>query len=92
MGILRDGAHEFLTRFEQQLLMRDLRWREAHVACEQRQHHEIGDQLESHPNGRDDANWLKHTLWYREGNRLDYKSVKLTPLTVETIALKTRAY
>jgi succinate dehydrogenase / fumarate reductase flavoprotein subunit len=45
-----------------------------------------------HPNGRDDANWLKHTLWYREGNRLDYKSVKLTPLTVETIALKTRAY
>jgi len=45
-----------------------------------------------HPNGRDDANWLKHTLWYKEGNRLDYKSVKLTPLTVETIALKTRAY
>jgi succinate dehydrogenase / fumarate reductase flavoprotein subunit len=45
-----------------------------------------------HPNGRDDANWLKHTLWYKEGNRLDYKSVKLTPLTVDTIALKTRAY
>ena len=46
----------------------------------------------AHPNGRDDENWLKHTLWYREGNRLDYKAVKLTPLTVETIALKTRAY
>ena len=45
-----------------------------------------------HPNGRDDDNWLKHTLWYKEGNRLDYKSVKLTPLTVETIALKKRAY
>jgi succinate dehydrogenase / fumarate reductase flavoprotein subunit len=44
------------------------------------------------PNGRDDDNWLKHTLWYREGNRLDYKSVKLTPLSVETIALKKRAY
>jgi succinate dehydrogenase / fumarate reductase flavoprotein subunit len=44
------------------------------------------------PNGRDDANWLKHTLWYSEGNRLDYKSVKLTPLTVDTIALKKRAY
>jgi succinate dehydrogenase / fumarate reductase flavoprotein subunit len=45
-----------------------------------------------HPNGRDDDNWLKHSLWYRDGNRLDYKSVKLTPLTVETIALKKRAY
>ncbi len=31
-------------------------------------------------------------LWYKECNRLDYKSVKLTPLTVETIELKTRAY
>jgi len=44
------------------------------------------------PNGRDDDNWLKHSLWYKDGNRLDYKSVKLTPLTVETIALKKRAY
>ena len=44
------------------------------------------------PNGRDDANWLKHTLWTREGNRLEYKPVKLQPLTVETIALKTRSY
>jgi len=44
------------------------------------------------PNGRDDANWLKHTLWYKEGNRLDYKSVNLRPLSVDTIALKTRAY
>ena len=45
-----------------------------------------------HPDGRDDQNWLKHTLWYKEGNRLDYKSVKLTPLTVSTIELKKRAY
>jgi succinate dehydrogenase / fumarate reductase flavoprotein subunit len=44
------------------------------------------------PNGRDDNNWLKHTLWFREGNRLEYKSVKLTPLSVPTIALKKRAY
>jgi succinate dehydrogenase / fumarate reductase flavoprotein subunit len=44
------------------------------------------------PDGRDDKNWLKHSLWYKEGNRLDYKSVKLTPLTVDTIALKKRAY
>lgn len=44
------------------------------------------------PNGRDDKNWLKHTLWYRDGNRLDYKAVNLTPLTVDTVAVKTRSY
>ncbi len=30
---------------------------------------------------RDDRNWLKHTLWCRDGNRLDYKPVHLKPLT-----------
>ncbi|MBV8464512.1 MAG: succinate dehydrogenase flavoprotein subunit, partial [Burkholderiales bacterium] len=25
------------------------------------------------PNGRDDKNWLKHTIWNREGNKLEYK-------------------
>jgi succinate dehydrogenase / fumarate reductase flavoprotein subunit len=44
------------------------------------------------PNGRDDANWHKHTLWQREGSSLSYKPVTMTPLTVETIALKTRSY
>jgi succinate dehydrogenase / fumarate reductase flavoprotein subunit len=44
------------------------------------------------PNGRDDINWLKHTLWYKDDNRLEYKSVTLRPMTVETIALKKRAY
>jgi succinate dehydrogenase / fumarate reductase flavoprotein subunit len=45
-----------------------------------------------HPNGRDDTNWLKHSLWYKEGNRLDYKPVTLRPMSVDTIALKKRAY
>lgn len=46
------------------------------------------------PNGRDDQNWLKHTLWYSEGNRLDYKPVNLKPLSddVEPIALAKRTY
>lgn len=44
------------------------------------------------PNGRDDVNWLKHTLWHRDGNRLTYKPVTMKPLTVDTIALKTRSY
>jgi len=46
------------------------------------------------PNGRDDKNWLKHTLWYSEGNRLEYKPVNLKPLSddVEPIALAKRTY
>jgi succinate dehydrogenase / fumarate reductase, flavoprotein subunit len=41
---------------------------------------------------RDDANWMKHTLWYKEGNRLDYKPVHLKPLSVETMQPKVRTY
>jgi succinate dehydrogenase / fumarate reductase flavoprotein subunit len=44
------------------------------------------------PNGRNDKEWLKHTLWHRDGNRIEYKPVRLAPLTVETVALKTRSY
>ncbi len=44
------------------------------------------------PNGRNDAEWMRHTLWYREGNRLDYKPVKLQPLTVESIPPKVRSF
>jgi succinate dehydrogenase / fumarate reductase flavoprotein subunit len=42
--------------------------------------------------GRDDQNWLKHTLWYRDGNKLDYKPVNLKPLTVESFEPKARVY
>ncbi|MGE5639795.1 MAG: succinate dehydrogenase flavoprotein subunit [Clostridia bacterium] len=41
---------------------------------------------------RDDKNWMKHTLWYKEGNRLDYKPVHLKPLSVETFEPKVRTY
>ena len=41
---------------------------------------------------RDDQNWLKHSLWYKQGDRLDYKPVNLKPLTVETIPPKARVY
>ncbi|AWI80418.1 succinate dehydrogenase flavoprotein subunit [Parazoarcus communis] len=46
------------------------------------------------PNGRDDENWLKHTLWYSEGNRLDYKPVNLKPMSddVKAIELAKRTY
>ena len=41
---------------------------------------------------RDDKNWLKHSLYYSEGHRLDYKPVRLKPLTVESFPLKPRVY
>ena len=46
------------------------------------------------PNGRNDKEWLKHTLWYRDGNRLEYKPVTMKPLShdVEPIALAKRTY
>ncbi len=41
---------------------------------------------------RDDVNWMKHTLWHKEGNRLEYKPVKLKPMTVEPFEPKARVY
>ena len=47
---------------------------------------------EANPGGRDDKNWLKHSLWYKDGDRLDYKAVNMQPLTAESVPLKTRTY
>ena len=44
------------------------------------------------PNGRNDPAWMKHTLWYSNGNRLDYKPVQLKPLTVESVPPKVRTF
>jgi succinate dehydrogenase / fumarate reductase flavoprotein subunit len=52
---------------------------------------DYGDTAE-HPNGRNDAVWMKHSLWYSEGNRLDYKPVNLKPLTAESIPPKVRTF
>ncbi|HLU77384.1 MAG TPA: succinate dehydrogenase flavoprotein subunit [Burkholderiales bacterium] len=41
---------------------------------------------------RDDINWLKHTLWYKEGDRLEYKPVNLKPLTATSFPPKARVY
>jgi succinate dehydrogenase / fumarate reductase flavoprotein subunit len=41
---------------------------------------------------RDDASWLKHSLWHRDGDRLEYKPVNLKPLTVESFPPKARVY
>jgi succinate dehydrogenase / fumarate reductase, flavoprotein subunit len=41
---------------------------------------------------RDDVNWLKHSLWFKEGDRIQYRPVTLKPLTVQSIEPKVRTY
>ena len=43
-----------------------------------------------HPLGRNDKEWLKHTLWDSATNSLTYKPVNMKPLTVESIPPKVR--
>ena len=61
---------------------------------ESRGAHTVDDYADSpeFPLGRNDRDWLKHTLWFAEGNRLDYKPVKLQPLTVESVPPKVRTF
>lgn len=44
-----------------------------------------------HPD-RDDKNWMKHSLYFKEEDRMDYKPVHTKPLTVENFPPKPRVY
>ncbi len=61
---------------------------------ESRGAHSVDDYADSpkYPNGRNDDEWHKHTLWHSQGNRLSYKPVQMKPLTVESVPLKTRTF
>ncbi len=61
---------------------------------ESRGAHSVDDYADSpqYPNGRNDDEWHKHTLWHSEGNRLTYKPVQMKPLTVDSVPLKTRSF
>ena len=61
---------------------------------ESRGAHSVDDYPDSaeFPNGRNDRDWHKHTLWYSEGSRLSYKPVQMKPLTVDSVPLKTRSF
>jgi succinate dehydrogenase / fumarate reductase flavoprotein subunit len=61
------------------------------ISAEARKESRGAHDRSDHPN-RDDANWMKHTLWFKEGNRLEYKPVQLKPLTVESFEPKARVY
>ncbi|MDM5147998.1 succinate dehydrogenase flavoprotein subunit [Candidatus Persebacteraceae bacterium Df01] len=41
---------------------------------------------------RNDAEWIKHTLYFADDDRLDYRPVQMQPLTVESFPPKKRTY
>jgi succinate dehydrogenase / fumarate reductase flavoprotein subunit len=51
-----------------------------------------GAQARSDYPERDDKNWMKHSLWYKEGSRLEYRPVHVKPLSVEAFEPKARTY
>ena len=59
----------------------------AHARQESRGAHDRSDFPD-----RDDAKWMKHTFWYKDNNRLEYRPVQLKPLTVESFEPKARVY
>jgi succinate dehydrogenase / fumarate reductase flavoprotein subunit len=66
----------------------------AAARTESRGAHTVDDYADSpeFANGRNDRDWLKHTLYYSEGRRLAYKPVNLKPLTTESIPPKVRSF
>ena len=61
---------------------------------ESRGAHSVNDYGDTpqHPNGRNDTDWHKHTLWHSESNSLTYKPVQMKPLTVDSIPLTVRSF
>ena len=61
---------------------------------ESRGAHSVNDygDTPAHPNGRNDTDWHKHTLWHSKGNQLTYKPVQMIPLSVESLPLKVRSF
>ncbi len=41
---------------------------------------------------RDDVHWLRHSLFYKEARRMDYKPVRIKPISVDSFPPKPRVY
>ncbi len=90
---LRDHSKTFNTArieaFETENLM-DIALATVHSAAARQESRGAHSRLD-YPE-RDDIRWLKHTLYSRAGNKLDYKPVRMKPMTVESFPPKKRVY
>jgi succinate dehydrogenase / fumarate reductase flavoprotein subunit len=59
----------------------------AHMRQESRGAHSRIDYPE-----RDDVNWLRHSLYHKASHTVDYKPVRMKPLTVDSFPPKPRSY
>jgi succinate dehydrogenase / fumarate reductase flavoprotein subunit len=91
--VLNDKSRTFNTaRVEALELDNLIETAKATVVSAEARRESRGAQARSDYPERDDAGWLKHTLWYRDGNRLDYKPVNLKPVSVDAFPPKARSY
>jgi succinate dehydrogenase / fumarate reductase flavoprotein subunit len=91
--MLRDKSRTFNTARVEALELDNLvETAKATIVSAEARRESRGAQARSDFPERNDREWLKHTLWYREGNRLDYKPVNLKPLSVDAFPPMARTY